>query len=159
MKFIQKFISNSYKNVRNKQHVACCCSKAVYSIVQCSAFKQQQAKAAYSIHFHTHVAQNLCISFTAAVICCLPAFQQQQTQETLKMMTFRIICLILMSHWLLKGYSNSKMDQTWKCCQSAPSQKAKNNKVRCQVVDSTSNHRFRQYRIDFTVKSHCKLKF
>ena len=51
-----------------------------------------------------------------------------------------------MSNSLLKGHSNSKMDQTWKCCQSAPSQKAKNNKVRCQVVDSTSHHRFRIYR-------------
>ena len=63
-----------------------------------------------------------------------------------------------MSHWLLKGHSNSKMDQTWKCCQSAPSQKAKNNKVRCQVVDSTSHHRFCLYRIaslqtDFLRKS------
>ena len=50
------------------------------------------------------------------------------------------------------------MDQTWKCCQSAPSQKAKNNKVRCQVVDSTSHHRFCLYRIaplqtDFLRKS------
>lgn len=51
-----------------------------------------------------------------------------------------------MSNSLLKGHSNSKMDQTWKCCQSAPSQKAKNNKVRCQVVDSTSHHRVRLYR-------------
>ena len=51
-----------------------------------------------------------------------------------------------MSNSLLKGHSNSKMDQTWKCCQSAPSQKAKNNKVRCQVVDSTSHHCFCLYR-------------
>ena len=63
-----------------------------------------------------------------------------------------------MSNSLLKGHSNSKMDQTWKCCQSAPSQKAKNNKVRCQVVDSTSHHRFCLYRIaplqnDFLRKS------
>ena len=78
-------------------------------------------------------------------------FSSNKTPETLKMMTIRFICLILMSHWLLKGHSNSKMDQTWKCCQSAPSQKAKNNKARCQVVDSTPHHRFCLNRIDYTV--------